>query len=61
MGYVRSSEKTGLLGFSFASLLFLLFFRAVHEAYGISRAGVESELQLPAYTTAHGNIESLTH
>ena len=27
----------------------------------ISRLGVELELQLPAYTTAHGNTRSLTH
>ena len=27
----------------------------------VPRPGVESELQLPAYTTAHGNAGSLTH
>ena len=28
------------------------FFRATLMAYGISRLGIESELQIPAYTTA---------
>ena len=27
----------------------------------VSRVGVESELQLPAHTTAHGHMGSLTH
>ena len=29
-----------------------IFFRAAPEAYGSSQAGIESELQLPVYTTA---------
>ena len=27
----------------------------------VPRLGVKSELQLPTYTTAHGNTRSLTH
>ena len=56
--------------------LFILLFRAALKAYGNSRAGVKSELQPLAYTTAqqcriwavsetyttaHGNGRSLTH
>ena len=36
-------------------------FRTAPLAQGSSQLGVESELQLPAYTTAHGNAGSLTH
>ena len=32
--------------------IYFLLFRAAPMAYGVSRLGVESELQLPAYTTA---------
>ena len=56
--------------------LFFFFFMAVPVAYGNSWAGVEAELQLPAYTTAtatrdpsasvarataYSNAGSLTH
>ena len=39
--------------------LFFSLFRAEPTAYGGSQ--VESKLQMPAYTTAHGNPGSLTH
>ena len=38
-----------------------LFFRAVPWHVEVPRLGIESELQLPAYTTAHGNARFLTH
>ena len=51
------AEKNSLIyvsAFSLSIHLFFFFwlFRATLEAYGGSRLGVESELQLPAYTTA---------
>ena len=39
-------------GFFCCCCLFVCLFRAVPAAYGSSQAGVESELQLLAYTTA---------
>ena len=36
----------------FFFFFFLILFRATPLAYEVSRLGVESELQLPAYTTA---------
>ena len=47
--------------FSFILFIFLfLLFRAAPAAYGGSQAGVESELQLPAYATATA-IQDLSH
>ena len=46
------------------SILFIFFpfpFRATPVAYGCSRLGVESELQLLACTTAHSNAGSKLH
>ena len=45
--HTHTSGGTGaaIVGF------FFCFFRAAPVAYGSSRLGVESELQLPAYTT----------
>ena len=40
--------------------LFLLF-RAALVHIEVPSLGVESELQLPAYTTAHGNAGPLTY
>ena len=38
------------------------FFLGPHPRHmEVPRLGVESELQLPAYNTAHGNVGSLTH
>ena len=36
---------------------FLFFFRATRVAYGSAQAGVESELQLPAYTTVPATLD----
>ena len=44
-----------------AIAFFFFLFRAAPMAYGGSRLGVKSELQLPTYTTAHGNARTLTH
>ena len=45
----------------FVCLFVYLFVRATLTTCGSSQAGVELELQLPAYPTAHGNARSLTH
>ena len=46
----------------FNTLIYLFcLFRATSVAHGGSQAGVELELQLRTYTTAHGNARSLTH
>ena len=42
-------------------LIYLLIFRVSGMAYGSFQAWVESELQLPTYTTTHSNIRLLTH
>ena len=36
---------------------FFFFLMATPAAYGSSQAGVEQELQLPAYTTAHATLD----
>ena len=64
----RWNREKGLksCSFFFFFLLFLLF-NTAHIAYGSSRLGVESELQLPAYATATaammdpGHVCSLYH
>ena len=50
------------------TFLFFIFFIIIIIILGlhlrhmeVPRLGVESELQLPAYPTNHGNAESLTH
>ena len=45
----------------FFYFFFFFFNRATPVAYRSSQVGVKSELQLPAYTTAHGNAGSPTH
>ena len=45
--------------FYFLNVLVFLWPHLLHIE--IPRLGVESELQLMAYTTAHGNAGSLTH
>ena len=45
----------------FFFLFFFCLFRATHATYGGFQLGVISQLQLPAYITAHGNARSLTH
>ena len=40
---------------------FLVFLRPHLWHMEVPRLGAKSELQLPAYTTAHGNTGSLTH
>ena len=44
--------------FSFS--FFFFFLRAAPAAYGVPRLGVESELQLPAYTTATTTSDKLS-
>ena len=55
----------GSLYRSFAHFFFVVvvfFFLGPHPWHvEVPRLGVESELQLPTYTTAHGNVRSLTH
>ena len=42
--------------------LFILFFLEPHlQDMKVPRLGIKLELQLPAYTTAHGSARSLTH
>ena len=41
--------------------LFLVFLGPHPQHMEVPRLGVKSELQLPAYTTAHSNARSLTH
>ena len=56
-------EAMGFGGF-FGCLFFLLVFcfLGLHQWHiEVPGLGVESELQLLAYTTAHGNAGSLTH
>ena len=55
------AERSGPNLFSFLFLSFFLLFRATPAAHEVPRLGVELELQLLAYTTAHGNTGSLTH
>ena len=44
------------------SISFFFFFKGrTLSIWRFPRPGVESELQLPAYTTAHSNARSLTH
>ena len=71
MGVIVSvlSEKTkgqkptlSLMGHLFIYLfVFLPFLGPVPRHMEVPRLGVESELQLLAYTTGHGNAGSLTH
>ena len=72
----RNAEYFSFL-FSFFFLFFLLIFLGLHPRHmEVPRLGVQSELQLPPYTTAtampepvasvtytiaHGNMESLRH
>ena len=55
----------GFIDFVFPNFLFfssLFVFLGPHlQHMEVPRLGVESELQLPAYTTADGNVGSLTH
>ena len=60
-GYPANKPEQGLVFlFCFVFCLFV-FLRAASMAYGSSQARVGLELQLLAYTTAHGNAWSLTH
>ena len=52
------STQKGSRGSEFFFFFFL--FRALAEAYGISQARVQSELQPPAYTTATA-MQDLSH
>ena len=62
MGVALKKQKKNQKKFFFNFIYFIfLIFRAVPTAYGGPRLGVESELQLPAYTTVQGNAGSLTH
>ena len=62
--------QIGFLVVICSNMIFLYFFSGPHPHHmEVPRLGVESELQLPAYTTAtsatyttaHGNTGSLTH
>ena len=45
----------------FIMIIIMIFFLVLHLRHmEVPRIGVKSELQLPAYTTAHGNAGSLT-
>ena len=50
--YYDSVQDTNLLKDYVSFFFFFLIFRATPLAYGSSQAGVKSELQLLAYTTA---------
>ena len=41
--------------------IFFCFLGLQVQHIEVPRLGVKSELQLPAYTTAHGNTRSLPH
>ena len=57
----REESKSNLL-FSLGLWVFFLVFLGLHPLYmEVPRPGVQSELQLPACTTAHGNAGSLIH
>ena len=47
-----------LLGFFF---FFLVFLGPHQQHMEVRRLGIKSELQIPAYTTAHDNARSLAH
>ena len=54
----------GVMRKAFPKWIFFFFFVSLglHPRHmEVPRLGVESELKLPAYTTAHGNAGSLTH
>ena len=58
-------EKNGWNSLSlypiFKAIFFFFFFLGLHSQHvELPRLGVKSELQLPAYTTAHSNARSLT-
>ena len=57
----RASSSLHLQHLLFVDFFLIFFFRATFAAYGSYQAGVESELQLKAYTTTRGNARSLTH
>ena len=60
-GAVLFSGHT-VLGVFFVFLFFCFCFLGLHLWHmEVPRLGVKSELQLPAYTTVHGNARSLTH
>ena len=58
-GNKLEDPRTDLLFFFFFCLFVFLGPHPKHM--DVSRLGVQSELQPPAYATAHGNAESLTH
>ena len=61
LGQITKLHRTlGFLPFFLFSFLFP-FFRLYLQHMEVPRLWVELELQLPAYTTAHGNAGSLTH
>jgi len=51
----------GFLSFSFLFFFFLVFLEPHLQHIEVPRLRITSELQLPAYTSAHGNTGSLTH
>ena len=59
----KQTKKTFLSFFLSLSLFFFFFFFLGPHLWHIevARLGVESELKLPAYTTAHSNAGSLIH
>ena len=57
-----SKGKDTIRHFYFILFIYLFCFLGLHLRHmEVPRLGVELELHLPAYTTAHGNGRSLTH
>ena len=60
--FSRLSKRVCLFSFLFFFFFCLFVFLGLYlQPMEVLRLGVESELQLPAYTTAHSNVGSLTH
>ena len=58
----ESSLENRELCFGFVFVFVFVLLLGPHlQHMEVPRLGVESELQLPAYTTAHGTTGSLTH
>ena len=59
--FLINSTDLKIIAFIYLFIYLILFLGPLLQHIEVPSLGVESDLQLPAYTTAHGNSRSLSH